>query len=79
MKTLDKAIIEYHIPIQSAERVDRFNKMLKEPIYKTTEEHIEILIDKLVDAIEKVGDAGGWYTCDSIKVKIELEYEPEDK
>jgi hypothetical protein len=36
-------------------------------------------MNKFYDAIQKVGDDGGWYTCDGINVKIELEYEPESK
>ena len=80
-----KTVIEYYIPIQSKETVDRFNKMYEEMStndfepYKSTEEHIDILIDKFLEAISKVGDTGGWYWGDDIKVKIELEYEPENK
>ena len=80
-----KTVIEYYIPIQSKETVDRFNKMYEEMFtndfepYKSTEEHIDILIDKFLEAISKVGDTGGWYWGDDIKVRIELEYEPENK
>lgn len=80
-----KTIIEYDLPIQGKERCEEHNKMCREmygdkftPV-KPTEEHIDILFDKIYKAIEKVGDAGGWYLGDGVKVKIELEYEPEDK
>lgn len=84
---MNKTIIEYYIPIQSAERVAEVNKRYEEVFgndfkfepYKSTEEHVEVLIDKLLDAIQTVGDNGGWYWGDDIKVKIELEYEPENK
>lgn len=81
---MDKEIIEYHIPIQDKKHIDEWNEKFSkvfddfEP-YKSTEEHIDILMNKFYDAIQKVGDDGGWYTCDGINVKIELEYEPESK
>lgn len=81
----DKKIIEYNIPVQGQEQCDRHNKMLKEmfgdetTLIKPTEDHIDILFDIFNEAIQEVGDAGGWYVGDGIKVKIEIEYEPEDK
>jgi hypothetical protein len=80
-----KKVIEYDIPIQGEEQVEKHNKMCREMFgdqftpLKSTEAHVDILIDKLYEAIDKVGDAGGWYVGDGIKVKIELEYDPEDK
>lgn len=82
---MDKTIVEYFIPLQSAEYVAEVNARYKEVFgddalqYKSTDEHVDILIDKLLDAISEVGDAGGWYRHDGIKVKIEVEYVPEDK
>lgn len=83
---MEKATIEYIIPMQSEEIVDEYNKAYEEMFghkreepYKSTDEHIEILFEKLFDAIGQVGDAGGWYWGDSIRVNIEVEYEPEDK
>lgn len=82
---MDKKIIEYIIPIQDKEHVDLHNKMCKEMfgLYFTpfvdTDRHIDILIDKLCEAIEELGEQHGWYIGDDIKVKIELEYEPENK
>jgi hypothetical protein len=82
---MDKTTVEYFIPIQSAEYVAEVNARYKETFgddalqYKSTDEHVDILIDKLLDAVSEVGDAGGWYRHDGIKVKIEVEYVPEDK
>lgn len=82
---MNKTTVEYFIPIQSAEYVAEVNARYKEVFsddalqYKPTDEHVDILIDKLLDAISEVGDAGGWYRHDGIKVKIEVEYVPEDK
>ena len=82
---MGKKIIEYIIPIQDKEEVDRVNKMCREMFgdnftpYLTTEEHIDILVDKFLKAIITVGDDYGWYCGDDIKVKIEIEYRPENK
>jgi len=82
---MDKTVIEYDIPVQDEEQVEDYNKKCEEMFgdqftpLKSTDEHVGILIEKLVDAIEKVGDEGGWYVGDGIKVKIELEYDPENK
>lgn len=81
-----KVKLEYDIPIQDRESCDHYNKLLKElshdgnfePIVPT-EDHIENLLVKIYTAIERVGRQGGWYTSDSIKVKVEIEYEPENK
>lgn len=80
-----KNIIKYDIPIQGKEHCEKYNKMNKKMFgdsftpAKTTGEHIEILLDKLSKEIGKVGDEGGWYIGDGIKVSIEIEYDPEDK
>jgi len=82
---MEKVVIEYDIPIQSEEQVEEHNKRCKEMFgsqftpLKSTEEHIDILFEKFYDAIHKVGDDGGWYVGDGISVKIELEYDPENK
>ncbi len=80
-----KTVVEYNLPINSEEECERINKMFKKvygvkftPLI-TTEEHLDILVNKLLDGIDKVGDEGGWYLGDGIKVRIELEYDPEDK
>ena len=85
---MDKTIIEYNIPIQDQKHIDNYYKTCKkllgenfEPTekYLTTQEHVDVLFDKLYAAIEKLGEENGWYIGDSIKVTIELEYEPESK
>lgn len=80
-----KESVEYLIPIQDKERCEKYNKMWTELVgdkftpMKSTEEHINSLIDKVFEAIEKIGDNGGWYVGDGIRVKIQVEYEPENK
>ena len=81
---MDKEIIEYEIPIQDQEHVDKWNKKYSKEFdnfepYKSTEDHIIILGNKFLGTINRVGNDGGWYIGDSIKVKIELEYKPENK
>lgn len=81
-----KKTLDYNIPMQAQKDCDKYNKMLAEmshdghftPI-KSTESHIEILVNKLVEGIWDVAEAGGMYLGDGVKVKIELEYDPEDK
>lgn len=82
---MEKKIIEYLIPIQGKKDCEKHNEMCKEmfgesytPI-KPTEDHIEFLIERLYDTINEVGADGGWYVSDGIRVKIEIEYEPENK
>jgi hypothetical protein len=86
MVKMEKVVVEYNIPIQGEEDCEKQNKMCAEMFGKDqyapiqpTEDHIGILFEKLQDAIEKVGDDGGWYVSDRIKVRIELEYHPENK
>jgi hypothetical protein len=85
---MDKTIIEYNIPIQDKNHIDKYYEMCKKLLgddfelpekYLTTQEHIDVLFDKLFEAITKLGDKNGWYIGDGIKVKIELEYKPESK
>jgi hypothetical protein len=73
-----KEVIEYDIPINDKEKCEEINKSLGTK-FRGTEEHIEELFTLFQDAIERVGDKGGWYIGDGIKVKIELEYDPENK
>lgn len=81
-----KLVIEYLIPVQGDEDVAKHNHILSEFYgeedfvpFKTTDEHLEILIDKLAEAVQKIGDDNGWYVGDGIKVRVELEYEDEEK
>lgn len=83
---MEKRIIEYDIPIQDKEQCDEHNEKMRKEYpdqdvtqLKSTEEHMLILFEKLRDTLYEVGDEGGWYIGDGIKVKIEMEYDPEDK
>jgi len=82
----DKKLIFYNIPIQSQKDCDEHNALLKElahsghftPI-ESTKAHIEILATQFVEGIYDVIEAGGAYLGDGVKVKIEIEYDPENK
>lgn len=57
---MDKTVIEYLVPIQSDKDVSEYNAMLREfcgkgnfTPCKTTDEHVEILINQLAEAIQK--------------------------
>lgn len=70
---------EYFIPINGdGEYLKKFNAVLNTD-FKSTEWHVENMFNKLDDTIEKVGDEGGWYISDGIRVKVQVIYEPEDK
>lgn len=82
---MDNKTIEYYIPITTQKRVDEYNKNMFGTFGEdfipalTAEDHMDILIDKLFTAVEEIWEDGGGYYGDDIKVKIELEYQPESK
>lgn len=47
--------------------------------FKSTDWHYEKAMNMIEDAIIEVGDKGGWYIGDGIRIKVEIEYSPEDK
>lgn len=69
---------QFEIPIQNKERCDKYNTEFGTN-YKPTEENVEDMIHDLYKMIVKVGDEGGWYYGDSIKIDIKVKYCPEDK
>lgn len=81
-----KKTLNFNIPMQDQKNCDKYNKMLAEmshdgqftPI-ESTEKHLEDLVVELYNAFWSVAEAGGKYLGDGVKVKIELEYDPEDK
>ncbi|QPK90828.1 hypothetical protein IEN91_05065 [Bacillus velezensis] len=81
----NKKIIRYDIPIQGEEDCEGHNKKCRDMFgdnftpFKSTDEHLDILFKKFQEGIQRVGDEGGWYLGDGIKVNIEIEYEPENK
>lgn len=75
MKKFKKEII---IPINDSDEVEKFNKELGSG-YKTVDEHVNDALEQLLEVIGECGDDGGWYIGDSIKINIEVEYEPENK
>lgn len=78
-RSSNSTVLEYVIPLNpDTKRLEKYNKEYGTD-YKSTVEHVNILIDKIYDAIEQVGNEGGWYIGDTIRAKVQLHYEPEDK
>lgn len=73
-----KKVIEYDIPINDKKDCERMNKSLGTN-FRSTEEHIQELFKLFGKALEDVSEEGGCYMGDGIKVKIEIEYDPENK
>jgi len=81
----DKKVINYDIPIQTQKDCDEYNAMCQDmfqgnftPIL-STKKHIEILSTQMIEGIYDVIEEGGAYLGDGVKVKIEIEYDPENK
>ena len=68
----------FNIPIQDKEICDKHNAEFETNL-KPTEHHIKNMINELYNMISIIGNKGGWYLRDSIKVEIKVEYCPEDK
>lgn len=75
---MDELRKTFYIPIQSKKRCEDFNKEYGTD-YKSTEEHMEKVVDSLYEMITEVGNDGGWYVGDSIEIEIKVKYCPEDK
>lgn len=74
-----KQSIEYLIAINGDEKQVSEKNEKCGTVFKSTEEHYDTLMDKVENVIHEVGDQGGWYIGDGIRVKVEVEYEPENK
>lgn len=74
----DAVVIDYDVPINNEEDCKRINESLGTN-FRSTEEHMLELLHEIYEAIGQVGDKGGWYIGDGIKVRAVVEYEPEDK
>ena len=68
----------FNIPIQDKEQCEKFNAEF-ETDFKSTEEHIDGIVESLYKMIETVGADGGWYRGDSLKIEVRVKYCPEDK
>lgn len=75
---MDKQTLDYVIPIQDEEKMEEINKSLGTN-FKSTEWHIDDLINKIYGMIEDTLNEGGSYIGDFVTVKIEMQYNPEDK
>lgn len=82
----DVKVINYNIPIQSQKDCDEHNRLLAKMAHdgkftpiKSTKKHIEILTTQFIEGVYEVIEEGGAYLGDGVKVKIEIEYDPENK
>lgn len=79
MKTDGMELIKtFNIPIQSKSKCEEFNKEYGTE-YKSTDEHLDNMIEEIYNMLEKVGDMGGFYLGDSYEIEIKVKYCPEDK
>lgn len=70
---------EYFIPINGDEEdLKKYNEICGTD-FKSTDWHYNKALETLDDMIFKVGNEGGWYVSDGIRVKAHVVYEPEDK
>ena len=75
---MDKIIKEYNLPINDEKIVKQYNKEF-DTESKSFEQHVEKTLDDILDTIIKLGKDNGFYLNDTIKLKVEFEYQPEDK
>ena len=80
-----KQHIDYVIPMQSEKECERHNQLCRKlsgdnftPIVPTIE-HVDRLLEQFMTAFQQVASEGGMYTGDAVRVRIEIEYEPENK
>lgn len=74
-----KKTLKFDIPINDDEQVERFNKMYNTDTFKKTDDVIINMLDSIYSTVVDIMNAGGNYLGDGVKVKIELEYDPENK
>ena len=73
-----KIIKEYNLPINDEKIVKQYNKEF-DTEFKSFEQHVEKTLDNILDTIMKLGEDNGFYLNDTIKLKVEFEYQPEEK
>jgi hypothetical protein len=66
------------IPIQDDEQCQRLNNECGTD-FKSTDEHINNILDEIFNMIQRTGDNGGWYIYDCIELEVKVKYCPEDK
>lgn len=69
---------KFVIPIQDDERCQRLNNECGTN-FKSTDEHVNNVLDEIFNMIQSTGDNGGWYIYDSIELEVKIKYCPEDK
>lgn len=69
----------YFMPINRNEDIKRYNEHHGKQVFKTTGEHLEEIMDNIVDLIVACALEGGNYVDDSIEIKVSVKYKPEEK
>lgn len=75
---MEKIYKTFNIAINNDAEVEEFNKNYNKEI-KTTNEQIYDVFDAMEQAIIDCCEGNDWYTDDTIRIKFEVEYVPEDK
>ncbi|PJZ18734.1 hypothetical protein CEW46_26945 [Bacillus cereus] len=70
--------LEYDVPIQSNEDIEKYNRELGTN-FKSMEDHVLEMLVKVNDLVYDCAEQGGNYIGDGVKVKVVVEYDPEDK
>lgn len=75
-----KQELEFSIGFEDQADCDKVNHLMKEDTkFIPYEEQVIKMCHKLIDAVHEVGEAGGLFMYDGVKVKITVEYEEENK
>lgn len=75
---MEEIIKTFYIPIQNKKQCEEFNKEYGTE-YKSTDEHLDNMVDEVYQMVEKIGENGVWYFGDSLEIEIKVKYCPEDK
>lgn len=70
--------LNFEIGIATQKTVEKANKKYGTD-YKSTTEQTEEMFAKIYDEMSSIGKKNGMYTGDSFRLKVEIEYMPEDK
>lgn len=75
----DEEFVIHTIAINgSVKDVETYNKQYGLDL-KSTDWHFGKVVEKIVSTIQKVGNNGGWYMGEGIRVETRVLYEPESK
>jgi hypothetical protein len=74
-----KKTLEFDIPVNDDEQVEKYNKLYGVGSFITTEEAIHKMLYDIYCSVVDVMNEGGNFIGDGVKVKVDLEYDPENK